>query len=80
MSRLRTISYTTHPPIVTGPDLLPHCGWCLNERVLCLYHANQVRTGLDTLVSATTLARAEADIRYIVAKRPRGQLQEDAVE
>lgn len=65
------MSYTTHPPIVTGKDGLPHCGWCLSERVLCSFHRNQVREALSNLKSAHLLARAQADLRYVVHNRPK---------
>lgn len=67
------MSYTAKPPIVIGADGLPHCGWCLSETVLCLHHDYQVKQALGSLTSATTMQRAEADLRYIIAKRPRGQ-------
>ena len=64
-------TFLARPPIVTGQDGLPHCGWC-RDADLCSYHKNQVRTGLDTLVSAHTLAGATSDLRFIVRKPPRG--------
>lgn len=67
-----TERYTSRPPIVTGDDGLPHCGWCLNEHVLCTWHKNQVRTMLDHLVTANTLGRSQTDLRYIIAKTPVG--------
>lgn len=67
------MSYTTKPPIVKGKDGLPHCGWCLNDTTLCLYHAYQIKAALGSLTSSTTMQRAETDLRYIIAKRPRGQ-------
>ncbi len=66
------MSYTAKPPIVTGEDGLPHCGWCLSDTTLCLYHTYQVRAALGMLVTPTTMGRAETDLRYVIAKRPRG--------
>jgi len=71
------MSYPTRPPIVTGKDGLSHCGWCINEFHLCDFHRNQVGAELGHLVSASTLARAESDLRYIINKRPKNYANED---
>lgn len=67
-------SYAPHvlrPPVVTGEDGLPHCGWCLSdaEDLLCDYHRREVRTAIASLASASLLARANSDLRYIVHQR-----------
>lgn len=59
------------PPIVTGPDGLPHCGWCLSETVLCGPHREQVTTALNSLKSPHLLARSQSDLRYIVHRKDR---------
>ena len=56
---------SAQPPIVTGPDGLPHCGWC-TDGALCGPHRKSVNSALDTLRSAHLLARAERDIRYVI--------------
>lgn len=63
------MSYPVRPPLVTGEDGLPHCGWCLNEVDLCDFHRKQVGSELNHLRTANTLARSDYDLRYIVKKR-----------
>jgi hypothetical protein len=60
---------SAQPPIVTGPDGLPHCGWCLNENVLCGPHRERVSTALNSLKSPHLLANAQTDLRYIVHRK-----------
>lgn len=64
---------STPPPIVTGTDGLPHCGWCKGED-LCGPHKNQVQAALNGLKTTNLLGRAIADLRYVI-KRP--SLNED---
>lgn len=66
------------PPIVTGPDGLPHCGWCLSEHVLCDKHREHVTTALNTLKSANVFASAQSDIRYVIRHKDRYQERDDA--
>ena len=60
------------PPVVTGPDGLPHCGACQGEEQLCTYHRREVGRELSGLLSAHTLAAATTDLRFIVGKKYRG--------
>ena len=64
-------TYTRRPPLVKGDDGLDHCGWCLNEHVLCNWHRAQLRHILDTLKTPHLLASAAADLRYVVNNRPK---------
>jgi hypothetical protein len=66
------MTYPVRPPLVTGEDGLPHCGWCINEtELLCDFHRKQVGAELNHLRTANTLARSDWDLRYIVKKRSR---------
>ncbi len=66
------------PPTVTGPDGLPHCGWCDGER-LCGYHKNRVEAALNGLKTAALMGNAATDLRYII-KRPSLDMKEDMRE
>ena len=61
--------YTSRPPVVTGPDGLPHCARCTSDTLLCAWHRAQLRSILDGLKTPNLLGRAQADLRYVI-KRP----------
>ena len=69
---------SAQPPIITGPDGLPRCGWCDGER-LCTPHRNRVEAALSGLKTATLMGTATADLRYII-NRPSLSMQEDMRE
>ena len=55
-----------------GDDGLYRCRPCQEApEQVCKFHAKQVGHAIDGLVSATTLQRAQTDLRYIVAKKPK---------
>lgn len=60
---------SAQPPIVIGDDGLPHCGWCLNEHVLCGPHRIAVTAALNGLKTPNLLGRSEHDLRYVI-RRP----------
>jgi hypothetical protein len=57
-------SEAPRPPLVTGPDGLPHCSACTDEAP-CRYHRAQITTALGQLKTANRLARL-GDVRYII--------------
>lgn len=69
-------TFTRRPPIRTGDDGLPYCGWCQGE-TLCNWHRAQVTSILNGLKTPNLLGRAEADLRYVI-RRPSLCKEEDA--